>query len=58
LKVYIKNSEKKLIAVRICACKKTEAEITAEKIRIRKMESRKQRKLIFTHFIIALQCKA
>jgi len=53
LKVYIKNSEKKLVAVRICACKKTEAEIAAEKIRIRKMESRKQRKLsddtVFTH---------
>ena len=53
LKVYIKNSEKKLVQVRICACKKTEAEIAAEKIRIRKMESRKQRKLsddtVFTH---------
>ena len=37
----IKNSEKKLVAVRICVCKKTEAEIAAEKIRIRKMENRK-----------------
>ncbi len=53
MKVYIKNSEKKLVAVRICACKKTAAEIAAEKIRIRNMESRKQRKLsddtVFTH---------
>ena len=53
LNVFIRNSEKKLIPVRICACKKTEAEIAAEKTRIRKMESRKQRKLsdetVFTH---------
>lgn len=53
LNVWIKNSERKLIPVRICACKKTEAEIAAEQTRIRKMESRKQRKLseetVFTH---------
>ena len=51
--VYIKNSEKKLIPLRICACKKTKAEIAVEKSRIKKLESKKQIKLsnetIFTH---------
>lgn len=51
--VFIKNSEKKLVPLRICACKKTKAEIAAEKARIKKMESKKQRKLsdetVFTH---------
>lgn len=53
LNIYIRNSEKKLIPLRICACKKTEAEITAENARIKKMESKKQMKLsdetVFTH---------
>ncbi len=43
--MYISETGKNLASVRICACKKTEAEIAAEKIRIQKMESRKQRKL-------------
>lgn len=51
--VYIRNSEKKLVPLRICACKKTKKEIAVEKARIKKMESRKQRKLsgetAFTH---------
>ena len=53
LNVYIRNSEKKLVPLRICACKKTKAEIAAEKVRIKKMESKKQKKLsdetVFTH---------
>lgn len=53
LSVYIRNSEKKLVPLRICACKKTEGEIAAERVRIKKMESRKQMKLsdetAFTH---------
>ena len=50
---YVRNSEKKLVPLRICACKKTKAEIAAEKKRIKKMESKKQMKLsnetLFTH---------
>ena len=50
---YVRNSEKKLVPLRICACKKTKAEIAAEKKRIKKMESKKQMKLsdetVFTH---------
>ena len=53
LTIYIRNSEKKLIPLRICACKKTKAEIDAEKSRIKKLESKKQIKLskatVFTH---------
>ncbi len=53
LNVYIKNSQKKLVPLRICACKKTKEEIDAEKTRIKKMESKKQVKLsdetVFTH---------
>lgn len=53
LNVYIRNSEKKLVPLRICACKKTKAEIAAEKVHIKKMESKKQKKLsdetVFTH---------
>lgn len=53
LSVYIRNSEKELVPLRICACKKTEEEITVEKARIKKLESRKQTKLsdetVFTH---------
>lgn len=51
--VYIKNSEKELVPLRIRACKKTKEEIAVEKTRIRKMESKKQKKLsdetVFTH---------
>lgn len=53
LNVYIRNSEKQLVPLRICACRKTKAEIAAEKTRIKRMESRKQIKLseetVFTH---------
>ena len=53
LSVYIRDSEKKLVPLRICACKKTKAEIAIEKARIKRMESRKQVKLssetVFTH---------
>lgn len=53
LRVYIRDSEKRLVPLRICACKKTKTEIAAEKERIKKMESRKQKKLSeeteFTH---------
>ena len=53
LNAYVRNSEKKLVPLRICACKKTKAEIAAEKKRIKKMESKKQMKLsnetVFTH---------
>lgn len=53
LNVYIKNSQKKLVPLRICACKKTKEETDAEKTRIKKMESKKQVKLsdetVFTH---------
>ena len=53
LNAYVRNSEKKLVPLRICACKKTKAEIAAEKKRIKKTESRKQMKLgdetVFTH---------
>lgn len=53
LSVYIRDSEKKLVPLRICACKKTKAEIAIEKARIKRMESRKQVKLssetAFTH---------
>ena len=53
LSVYIRDSEKKLAPLRICACKKTKAEIAIEKARIKRMESRKQVKLssetVFTH---------
>ena len=53
LNVYVRNSEKKLVPLRICACKKTKAEIAAEKKRIKKLESKKQMKLsdetVFTH---------
>ncbi len=53
LRVSIRDSEKRLVPLRICACKKTKTEIAAEKERIRKMESRKQKKrseeTAFTH---------
>lgn len=53
LNVYIRNSEKKLVPLRICACKKTKEEMAAEQVRIKKMESKKQLKLsdetVFTH---------
>lgn len=53
LSVYIRDSQKKLVPLRICACKKTKAEIAIEKARIKRMESRKQVKLssetVFTH---------
>lgn len=53
LNVYIRNSEKQLVPLRTCACRKTKAEIAAEKTRIKRMESRKQIKLseetVFTH---------
>lgn len=53
LNVYIRNSEKQLVPLRICACRKTKAEIAAEKTRIKRMESRKQIKpseeTVFTH---------
>lgn len=53
LTVYIRNSEKKLVPLRICACKKTKAQVEAEKSRIKKLESKKQIKLsnetVFTH---------
>ena len=53
LNVWIRNSEKRLVALRIRACKKTETEIAKEKARIKKMESRKRKKLseetVFTH---------
>lgn len=53
LNVYIRNSEKKPVPLRICACKKTKAEIAVENSRIKKLESKKQIKLsnetVFTH---------
>lgn len=53
LSVYIRDSGKKRIPLRVCACKKTKEEIATEKARIKKMESKKQRKLgeetVFTH---------
>lgn len=38
LNVYIRNSEKKLVPLRICACKKTKAEIATKKVHIKKTE--------------------
>ena len=51
--IYINGSDKKRIALRLCAIKKTEEDIEAEEKRLKRLESKKQRKYSgdtkFTH---------